>query len=123
MSSRARSIGRNSCAGDQTEGRGAARVEPQVRLDADVAAGGRTAGEWVEVEISDNGIGVPVEERERIFDAFHRGPATGYDGHGLGLAICKRIVERHGGEISIRSGVAGRGSRFVFTLPGRAERA
>lgn len=92
-------------------------VPPEVRIS------GRTAGEWVEVEISDNGIGVPVEERERIFDAFHRGPATGYDGHGLGLAICKRIVERHGGEISVRGGGAGRGSSFVLTLPARDDGA
>ena len=92
-------------------------TRPEVRISA------RREDGWVEVEISDNGIGVPVEERERIFDAFHRGVATGYDGHGLGLAICKRIVERHGGEISVRSGAGGRGSRFVFTLPGRAEGA
>lgn len=92
-------------------------TRPEVRISA------RRQDGWVEVEISDNGIGVPVEERERIFDAFHRGAATGYDGHGLGLAICKRIVERHGGEISVRSGIGGRGSRFVFTLPARAEAA
>jgi PAS domain S-box-containing protein len=92
-------------------------TRPEVRISAHREHG------WVEVEVSDNGIGVPVQERERIFDAFHRGIATGYDGHGLGLAICKRIVERHGGEIAVRSGVGGRGSRFVLTLPGRAEGA
>lgn len=91
-------------------------ARPEVRISA------RSEDGWVEVEISDNGIGVPVEERERIFDAFHRGTATGYDGHGLGLAICKRIVERHGGEISVRAGGQGPGSRFVLTLPGHADR-
>ena len=52
------------------------------------------------VQVRDNGIGVPPEQRERIFEDFHRATAE-TTGTGLGLAICQRIVERHGGTISV----------------------
>jgi signal transduction histidine kinase/DNA-binding response OmpR family regulator/ABC-type sugar transport system substrate-binding protein len=73
------------------------------------------------VLVSDTGIGVPSTEQERIFGVFHRSEQTiqsGYGGLGLGLAICKYLVEQHGGTIGVRSpGDLGDGSTFLFTLP------
>ncbi len=75
-------------------------------------------GDRVTVEISDNGIGIPTGQHESIFDNFHRAHrSAGYAGTGLGLGICKRIVERHGGTIAATDNPSGRGSRFTFTLP------
>jgi PAS domain S-box-containing protein len=71
------------------------------------------------VEIRDSGMGVPPEHLDRIFDRFYRvpSPAGGkVEGSGLGLSICKAIVEEHGGRIWVES-VVGQGSTFSFTLP------
>lgn len=73
------------------------------------------------VEVSDTGLGIPPDEHKVIFDEFRqseRTAARGYGGLGLGLAICKRLVEMHGGTIGVRSsGKEGEGSTFYFTLP------
>jgi PAS domain S-box-containing protein len=74
---------------------------------------------WVEVCVSDNGIGIDPAQRERVFDSFHRASKGTYAGTGLGLAICKRIVERHGGQIRVDANPAG-GCSFSFTLPASA---
>jgi signal transduction histidine kinase len=76
----------------------------------------RLAGGW-EFSVTDNGIGVPSEDRERIFELFQRGPAAGRNGRGLGLglAICRAVVERHGGCIGHERAPGG-GSRFAFSL-------
>ncbi len=72
---------------------------------------------WVRVDVADRGVGVPPGEEERIFDAFHRGPAEGRSpGTGLGLAVTRRIVALHGGQLFARRN-PGRGSTFSFTLP------
>lgn len=71
-------------------------------------------GEHV-ISVSDNGIGVDEAKHDRIFELFRRGH-PGYDGVGLGLAICQRIVERHGGRIWVESR-PGEGATFSFTLP------
>ena len=71
---------------------------------------------WV-VSVEDNGIGIDVADRERVFEIFKRGRrATPYPGTGIGLAICKRIVERHGGRIW-NEPTPGGGTAFRFTLP------
>ena len=75
----------------------------------------------VTVAVSDTGLGIPPEEQPLIFDEFRRSErsvARGYRGLGLGLAICKRLVDMHGGTIGVRSsGEEGAGSTFYFTLP------
>jgi len=73
------------------------------------------------IAIQDTGLGIPFGEQERIFEEFQqseRTSARGFGGLGLGLAICKRLVEMHGGEIGVQSsGEEGKGSTFFFTLP------
>jgi hypothetical protein len=65
------------------------------------------------------GIGVEPEDVERIFRMFQRGrPGNGYPGTGIGLAVCRRIITRHGGDIRVEPTAAG-GSVFTFTLPDR----
>ncbi len=71
------------------------------------------------ISVSDTGLGIPVEEQEAIFDAFHQAGATTKgvkEGTGLGLAITRRLVEEHGGRIWVES-EAGKGARLSFTLP------
>ncbi|MEV4347481.1 diguanylate cyclase [Actinoplanes sp. NPDC049596] len=72
----------------------------------------------VTLTLDDNGIGIPADQQDSVFENFqraHRG--AGYSGTGLGLGICRKIVERHGGTIRAADNPAGRGSRFTFTLP------
>jgi signal transduction histidine kinase/AraC-like DNA-binding protein len=75
----------------------------------------------VTVRVHDTGLGIPAEEQVTIFSEFHRSErsiALGYGGLGLGLAICKRLVEMHGGTIGVHSsGEESAGSTFTFTLP------
>jgi signal transduction histidine kinase len=75
----------------------------------------------VRVEVSDDGIGIPEEAREYIFEAFRQIDGTarrGNKGAGLGLAICKALVELHGGKIWVEESGGG-GTTMVFTLPAR----
>lgn len=82
-----------------------------------VTVGARRVDLAWRIEVADQGIGIPPEEREGVFDAFHRGAgSSGFSGSGLGLAICRRIVERHGGSIGVDENPGG-GSVFWFTLP------
>jgi signal transduction histidine kinase len=78
---------------------------------------GTTVGDWLEVRVSDNGVGIPEHQREAIFENFHRAHSEGFGGSGLGLAICRRIVDRHGGTIHVVPARRGTGSTFVFRLP------
>ena len=72
----------------------------------------------VEVSVSDEGPGVASGDRQRIFEPYAQAGDESRAGHlGLGLAICKRLVEGHGGTIGV-SERSGGGSCFVFTLPG-----
>ena len=71
----------------------------------------------VEISVSDQGPGVSAENRERVFDAYVQiGENKSAGGLGLGLAVCKRLVDAHGGTIEV-TGRSGGGSRFAFTLP------
>ncbi|MEM9561698.1 MAG: ATP-binding protein [Actinomycetota bacterium] len=87
--------------------------ERPLRLSVDAVEHGD--GMW-QISVGDNGIGIDAEQRNRVFDLFRRAH-PGYEGVGLGLAICQRIVERHGGDIWIEAGTNG-GSVFHFTVPG-----
>jgi PAS domain S-box-containing protein len=75
----------------------------------------RSGKEW-QVSVIDNGVGIPESFFGRIFEPFQRLRNAKIPGSGLGLATCKRIVERHGGRISVQS-EQGEGSTFVFTIP------
>jgi signal transduction histidine kinase len=72
----------------------------------------------VQIEVQDQGKGIPEQEHEKIFEEFYRGSKTRSttQGTGLGLAISKKIVQAHGGKIWVESG-EGKGSKFCFTLP------
>jgi len=86
---------------------------PHVSVAADAVANNGL----VRTTVSDNGAGIEPEFQRRIFGAFERAPSAERAGYGLGLAICQRLVVRHGGAIGVESG-PGKGSRFWFTLPG-----
>jgi signal transduction histidine kinase len=93
-------------------------VAPDVRPLVDVR--GHREGEWLEVRVSDNGIGIPADQWELVFETFHRAHDQAYQGTGLGLAICRRIADRHGGSIHVEAGPHGHGSTFVVRLPASA---
>ena len=90
-----------------------AGVEPRVEIDATEANG------MVEFCVSDNGPGIPDGAEKDIFEIFKRGGAHETAGTGIGLAVCQRIVQRHGGEIWSES--SEEGAIFRFTLPAVTE--
>ena len=84
---------------------------PQVHIDAE------REGEMWRIDVADEGIGIDPDETDRVFEVFER--LHSHDEHpgtGIGLALCRRIVERHGGDIEVDS-EPGEGTTFSFTLP------
>jgi light-regulated signal transduction histidine kinase (bacteriophytochrome) len=97
-------------------------VQPKVGVHASVeAALDGTSGQVCQIVVEDNGIGFEEKYLDRIFEPFERlHGRNDYEGTGMGLAICRRIVHRHRGKITATS-VPGEGSRFTVTLPVRQE--
>jgi PAS domain S-box-containing protein len=75
------------------------------------------APDWLQITVTDQGIGIPPAQRERIFERFYQGHGPGsFGGMGLGLHISRQIVELHGGQITVEAPPAG-GTRFVVRIP------
>ncbi|SES16971.1 PAS domain S-box-containing protein [Actinokineospora terrae] len=92
-------------------------VAPRVHITAESTDG------WVTIRTTDNGIGIPEQAREKVFALFHREDSgLGYQGTGIGLSTCKRIIERHGGRIWIEPGPTD-GTTVCFTIPARSNTA
>lgn len=90
--------------------------KPKIRLTA------MRSGDLWEMAVADNGIGIKPEHIDRLFKPFQRLHGRGeFEGTGIGLAICKKAVERHGGNIWIES-QPGEGTQFKFTIPVTAEK-
>ena len=89
---------------------------PRIKIEAR-----RHGGLW-QICIADNGIGIPSRYAEQVFGIFKRlHSADKYEGTGIGLAICQKIVERYGGRIWVES-EPGKGSTFCFTIAGADEK-
>lgn len=92
------------------------------RPNAEVTVGLRETPDTEEVEVSDHGLGIAQEHLARIFEKFYRVPRVEdaeATGTGLGLAMVREIVERHGGTVTVES-VLGKGSTFRLRLPKKA---
>ena len=77
-----------------------------------------TSASLLRVEVRDHGIGIEQSQIERLFKVFSRLQArTRFEGAGIGLALCRKIVEHHGGTIGVESAGEGQGSLFWFELP------
>jgi signal transduction histidine kinase len=87
-----------------------------VRIVAGAEPPDSASSPMVRIDVIDTGIGVPEEERERIFEKFHRIAGPEYPGTGLGLSIARELVVRHGGTLTLESTV-GLGSRFSVLFP------
>lgn len=84
---------------------------PKIEINSSVVNG------LIEYKIKDNGIGITEENKEIVFNMFKRlNPKGEYEGAGIGLSLCKKIVEDFGGEIRVES-IEFQGSTFIFTLP------
>jgi PAS domain S-box-containing protein len=86
-----------------------------IKLSAETCA--RTGGNCILIRVSDEGIGIPADEQEKVFEKYYRSKTVkGVKGCGLGLAIVKAVAEEHGGQVELESEV-GKGSRFKLFLP------
>jgi PAS domain S-box-containing protein len=93
-------------------------IPPHVSITSEVFDDNKPGGApWVRIEVKDNGIGFEVKHLERIFQPFQRLVGkTEYEGSGIGMAICRKIVLRHQGQITAVSS-PGEGTTFIVTLP------
>jgi signal transduction histidine kinase len=83
----------------------------------DIQISARRSGNGWRFDVESSGRPIPARDRTRIFEPWERGKVARREGgNGLGLAIVRRIVERHGGEVGVTA-LRGRGNRFYFTLP------
>lgn len=87
---------------------------PEVPAEISVDASRSPSGEWI-VSVRDNGIGIAARYVDSVFAPFKRLHGRSIPGSGMGLAVCRKIVEAHGGRIWVESS-PGEGSRFLFTL-------
>ncbi|HWH71466.1 MAG TPA: ATP-binding protein, partial [Candidatus Sulfotelmatobacter sp.] len=98
--------------GVRSEERPTAELRSQETLNSQRS----TRNSFVRLWVEDNGIGIPLEQREKLFGVFQRlHPREPYPGTGIGLAIVKRAVERMGGSVGVES-TEGQGSRFWVEL-------
>lgn len=86
-------------------------VTPEVKITSSLKD-----NEVCELVVEDNGIGIPPEYQDKVFEIFQRLHGGKYEGNGIGLSIVKRIVERHGGHVKVDSAL-GQGSQFIVELP------
>ena len=93
-----------------------ANAARHTRIAATIRVAAARDGQHVALSVSDDGAGVPPELLPHLFDK-HAGGGSGTAGHGLGLAICKGLVEAHGGRIRAESDGPGRGATITFTVP------
>jgi PAS domain S-box-containing protein len=101
--------------GNALKFRVAGRV-PEITLSSETSD-----SEW-RLRVVDNGVGIPPDQIDRLFQVFQRLQArTAYEGTGVGLALCRKIAEHHGGRIWAESAGTGQGSRFCVILPLRTE--
>jgi len=92
-------------------------VSPRVKVSSSYVQDDRTGAGAYEISVEDNGIGFDEKHLNKVFLPFQRlHGRSEYEGVGMGLAICKKIVERHGGAITAKS-TPGKGSVFIVTLP------
>jgi PAS domain S-box-containing protein len=95
------------------------KERPEIRVSAEnyPKSAQEARNNYYRIYVADNGIGFDDTHTDKIFDLFHRvHGGSGYEGTGLGLALCKKVVENHGGSITARS-QKGQGSTFTITLP------
>jgi signal transduction histidine kinase len=98
---------------DAIEGGGEVRIAAHRRSEGDGSGPGRA---WIDVEVSDTGVGISPENLTKVFDPFFTTKEIG-KGTGLGLAVCQSIVEQHRGTIEVRSEGVGKGTGVTVSLP------
>jgi len=106
---------------DQILGNLLTNASKYTRSGGRIELSGDRAGDFVVIRCADNGQGIPLEYRKKIFEPFARGLKTelgyGEASVGLGLALVKQLTELHGGTVSVESGGVGLGSEFIVRLP------